>query len=73
MIYFYKHSSELIYAWRKINSNLKYLALLHLKCHFCRNVLVDKFSTVKRGDFERRGDFEHSEMVKLFSHFYAYL
>ena len=29
MIYFQKHSSELIYARRKINSNCKYLALLH--------------------------------------------
>ena len=29
MIYFYKHSSELIYAWQKINYNCKYLALLH--------------------------------------------
>ena len=29
MIYFEKHSSELIYARRKINSNCKYLALLY--------------------------------------------
>ena len=29
-------------------------------------------STVKQGDFERRGDFERFEMVKLFGHFYAY-
>ena len=29
MIHFLKHSSELIYAWWKINSNCKYLALLH--------------------------------------------
>ena len=29
MIYFQKHSSELIHAWRKINSNCKYLALLN--------------------------------------------
>ena len=28
MIYFYKHSSELIYAWWKINSNCKHLAVL---------------------------------------------
>ena len=27
---------------------------------------------VKRVDIERRGDFEHFEMVKLFGHFYAY-
>ena len=29
IIYFQKHSSELIYACQKINSNCKYLALLH--------------------------------------------
>ena len=29
MIYFLKHSPKLIYARRKINSNCKYLALLH--------------------------------------------
>ena len=28
--------------------------------------------TVKQGDFERRDDFEHFEMVKLLGHFYAY-
>ena len=29
MIYFEKHSSELNYAWRKINSSCIYLAFLH--------------------------------------------
>ena len=28
-IYIQKHSSDLIYAWRKLNLNCKYLALLY--------------------------------------------